>query len=57
LSITKNHSLRLLISWARALGRDDRANILQQNPEEEKAADGKLTEIAESEVDVQASLA
>ena len=36
-----------LVSWARALGRDDCANILQQNLAEERAADEKLTEIAE----------
>jgi ferritin-like metal-binding protein YciE len=48
-----------LISRARALGREDCANIVQENPEEEKveekAADEKLTEIAESEVNAQAS--
>jgi ferritin-like metal-binding protein YciE len=46
-----------LISWAVALGRDDCANILQQNLAEEKAADEKLTEIAESEVNAEASAA
>ena len=46
-----------LIAWARALGRDDCANILQQNLAEEKAADKKLTEIAESAVNAQASAA
>jgi ferritin-like metal-binding protein YciE len=46
-----------LISWARALGRDDWANILQQNLEEERAADQQLTEIAQSEVNAQASAA
>jgi ferritin-like metal-binding protein YciE len=44
-----------LISGARARGRDDCANIVQENLEEEKAADEKLTEIAESEVNAQAS--
>ena len=39
-----------LISWARSLGRDDCANVLQANLKEEKAADEKLTEIAESGV-------
>jgi ferritin-like metal-binding protein YciE len=43
-----------LIAWARALGRDDCANILQQNLAEEKAADKKLTEMAESTVNAQA---
>jgi ferritin-like metal-binding protein YciE len=46
-----------LISSARVLGRDDWANILQENLAEEKAADEKLTEIAESEVNAQASAA
>ena len=46
-----------LIAWARALGRDDCANILQQNLAEEKAADRKLTKIAESEVNAEASAA
>jgi ferritin-like metal-binding protein YciE len=46
-----------LIGWARALGRVDCANILQQNLAEEKAADKKLTEIAESVVNAQASAA
>jgi ferritin-like metal-binding protein YciE len=46
-----------LIAWARALGRDDCANILQQNLAEQKAADKKLTEIAESTVNAQASAA
>lgn len=36
-----------LIAWARALGRDDCARVLQETLAEEKAADGKLTEIAE----------
>jgi ferritin-like metal-binding protein YciE len=46
-----------LIAWARALGRDDCANILRENLAEEKAADKKLTEIAESAVNAQASAA
>ena len=46
-----------LISRARALGRDDCANSVQENLEEEKAADEKLTEIAESEANAQASTA
>ena|ERR1700730_13690917 len=44
-----------LISWA--LGRDDCASVLQENLNEEKAADEKLTEIAESGVNAQASAA
>lgn len=41
-----------LIAWARQLGRDDCANILGETLQEEKAADKKLTEVAESEVNV-----
>jgi ferritin-like metal-binding protein YciE len=39
-----------LIAWARQLGRDDCAALLQQNLEEEKAADRKLTGLAESRI-------
>ena len=46
-----------LISWARALGRDDCASILEENLREEKAADEKLTEIAGSEVNAKAAAA
>jgi len=45
-----------LISWARGLGRDDCASVLQENLDEEKAADETLREIAESEVNIQASV-
>jgi ferritin-like metal-binding protein YciE len=44
-----------LIAWAKELGRTDCASVLHENLEEEKAADQKLTKIAESEVNVQAS--
>jgi ferritin-like metal-binding protein YciE len=37
-----------LIAWAKVLGRNDFAQVLQQNLAEEKAADNKLTAIAES---------
>ncbi len=37
-----------LVAWARELGRDDCAGVLEQTLKEEKAADAKLTEIAES---------
>ncbi|MFN7984576.1 MAG: DUF892 family protein [Vicinamibacterales bacterium] len=37
-----------LIAWARALGHDDAVDLLQQNLDEEKAADEKLTSLAES---------
>ena len=36
-----------LIAWAKALGRDDCTRVLQETLTEEKAADGKLTNIAE----------
>jgi ferritin-like metal-binding protein YciE len=39
-----------LIAWAKALGRTDCAQLLQQTLTEEKAADDKLTAIAESGV-------
>src|SRR5215212_6170284 len=39
-----------LIAWARQLGRNDCASVLQQTLEEEKATDLKLTEIAEARV-------
>jgi ferritin-like metal-binding protein YciE len=39
-----------LIAWAKELGRNDCAQLLQQNLEEEKATDKKLTAIAESRV-------
>jgi len=39
-----------LIAWARQLGRNDCASVLQQTLEEEKKADLKLTEIAEARV-------
>ena len=39
-----------LIAWARVLGRNDCAQVLHQTLDEEKAADQKLTTIAESGV-------
>lgn len=39
-----------LIAWARELGRDDCAAVLEPTLEEEKAADQKLTGIAEARV-------
>ena len=44
-----------LIAWAQQLGRPDCARVLQQNLEEEKAADKKLTQIAESKVNKKAA--
>lgn len=39
-----------LIAWAKQLGRSDCASVLQQNLDEEKATDHKLTTMAESKV-------
>lgn len=39
-----------LVAWAKQLGRHDCANLLQQNLDEERAADQKLTSMAESKV-------
>ena len=44
-----------LIAWAKRLGRNDCASLLQQNLDEEKAADKKLTAIAESKVNLKAA--
>jgi ferritin-like metal-binding protein YciE len=44
-----------LIAFARQLGRNDCASVLQQTLEEEKAADKKLTAIAESRVNQMAA--
>ena len=44
-----------LIAYATQLGRQDCASVLKQTLEEEKAADQKLTKIAESRVNKQAA--
>ncbi|MGB6790267.1 MAG: ferritin-like domain-containing protein [Pseudolabrys sp.] len=44
-----------LIAWAKQLGRADCASVLQENLEEEKAADSKLTSLAERSVNVKAA--
>jgi len=44
-----------LIAWAKQLGRADCARLLQQNLDEEKAADAKLNSIAESTVNARAA--
>jgi ferritin-like metal-binding protein YciE len=44
-----------LIAWAKQLGRSDCAALLQQNLDEEKAADKKLTSLAESTVNRRAA--
>lgn len=44
-----------LIAWAKQLGRNDCAAVLQKNLEEEKAADKKLTALAEQSVNRKAA--
>src|SRR3989454_7092363 len=44
-----------LIAWARQLGRDDCASVLQKNLDEEKAADRKLSELAETKLNLRAA--
>jgi ferritin-like metal-binding protein YciE len=44
-----------LIAWAKRLGRTDCANVLKETLDEEKAADKKLTEVAESKVNLAAT--
>jgi ferritin-like metal-binding protein YciE len=44
-----------LIAWAKRLGRNDCAALLQQTLDEEKAADQKLTTMAESSVNRKAA--
>lgn len=45
----------VLVSWANQLGRSDCAGVLHRNLEEERAADQKLTQIAESKVNLEAA--
>ncbi len=44
-----------LIAWAHQLGRPDCAQVLQQNLDEEKATDRRLTAMAESKVNAKAA--
>jgi ferritin-like metal-binding protein YciE len=44
-----------LVAWAKQLGRSDCASVLQQNLDEEKAADQKLNTLAESYVNRKAA--
>jgi ferritin-like metal-binding protein YciE len=44
-----------LIAWAKQLGRSDCATVLQKTLDEEKAADSKLTGIANSNVNLRAA--
>jgi len=44
-----------LVAWAKQLRRNDCASILQKTLDEEKAADSKLTKLAESKVNLRAA--
>ncbi|RST87573.1 ferritin-like domain-containing protein [Aquibium carbonis] len=44
-----------LVAWARQLGRDDCAAVLQQTLDEEYATDHKLTAMAESRINMKAA--
>jgi ferritin-like metal-binding protein YciE len=44
-----------LVEWAKQLGRNDCASVLKQNLDEEKATDKKLTELAESKINLAAA--
>ena len=44
-----------LVAWAKQLGREDCAKLLQQNLNEEEATDKKLTAMAESKVNRRAA--
>jgi ferritin-like metal-binding protein YciE len=44
-----------LVAWAKQLGRNDVASILQKTLEEEKATDKKLTSLAESKINLRAA--
>jgi ferritin-like metal-binding protein YciE len=44
-----------LVAWARAMGHDDAADLLEQTLDEEKAADEKLTALAEGGINEEAA--
>lgn len=44
-----------LVAWARAMGREDAASLLEQTLDEEKAADAKLTKLAEGGINRRAA--
>jgi ferritin-like metal-binding protein YciE len=44
-----------LVAWARAMGHDEAADLLQETLDEEKAADDKLSEIAEGGINQEAA--
>ncbi len=46
-----------MIAWARAMGHTDAADLLQENLDEEKAADEKLTGLAEGGINSEAAAA
>jgi ferritin-like metal-binding protein YciE len=46
-----------LVAWARAMGHDEAADLLQENLDEEKAADAKLTALAEGGINAEAAAA
>lgn len=43
-----------LVAWARGMGHNEAADLLQENLDEEKAADEKLTQLAEGGINQQA---
>ena len=44
-----------LVAWARAMGHDEAADLLQENLDEEKAADEKLSSLAEGGINQEAA--
>jgi ferritin-like metal-binding protein YciE len=44
-----------LVAWAKQLGRNDCASVLQKTLDEEKATDQKLTRLAESKINLRAA--
>jgi ferritin-like metal-binding protein YciE len=44
-----------LVAWAKQLGRNDCASVLQKTLDEEKATDKKLTTLAESRINLRAA--
>jgi ferritin-like metal-binding protein YciE len=44
-----------LVAWAKQLGRQDSATVLQNNLDEEKATDAKLTSLAERQINRRAA--
>jgi ferritin-like metal-binding protein YciE len=44
-----------LVAWAKQLGRNDCASVLQKTLDEEKATDRRLTTLAESKINLRAA--